>query len=78
MLDLSITVTVPKHNGLPNESIKLPAASDNSLDPAIYCNDNTKIQVKFYGSRLQQNKVTFTSKAIINFYIVYTEVKTWP
>ena len=52
MLDLSITVTVPKYNGLPNESIKLPAASDNSLDPAIYSNDNTKIQVKFYGSCL--------------------------
>ena len=47
MLDLSITVTMSKYSGLPNESIKLPAASDNSLDPAIYCNDNTKRKWNF-------------------------------
>ena len=33
---------------------------------------NTKLQLKFDWSCLKQDKVTFTPKAVLNFYIIYT------
>ena len=37
----------------------------------------TKIQVKFDGSCLKQEKVTFTHKQEVNIYIVY-KINLWP
>ena len=52
------------------ESIKLPATSDNSLTPLIGYLGN-KIRIKFTGSCLQQTKISYTHVAIVNIYIVY-------
>ena len=53
-----------------NESIKQPSASNNFLTPSLnYV--GTKIRVKFSGSCLKQDKVTYTHGKIVNIYIVY-------
>ena len=59
------------------ESIKLPTTSGNNLIPRLDYIDNLKIRVKFNGSCLKLKKATFTSKAILNFYIEY-KLKLWP
>ena len=60
---------------LSDESINPPAARNNSLAPALnYI--NTKSWVKFNGSCLKQEKVTFTYKKVVNIYIVY-EINVW-
>ena len=56
--------------GLSSESIKPPTTSNNSLAPAIN-NYGTKTRVKFSGSCLQQSKLTYTHKKIVNIYVVY-------
>ena len=57
-----------KSKGLSEQSIKPPTTSDNSLAPLIdYLND--KIQLKFKGSCLKQDKLTYTHKTMVN--IVY-------
>ena len=40
-------------------------------------NNYAKIQVKFHGSCLKEEKVTFNYKVIINLYIVY-KMNLWP
>ena len=56
--------------GLSNESIKPPSAPNNFLTPSLnYV--GTKIRVKFSGSCLKQDKVTYTHGKIVNIYIVY-------
>ena len=53
-----------------NENIKIPSAPNNFLTPSlIYL--GTKIRVKFSGSCLKQDKVTYTHGKIVNIYIVY-------
>ena len=53
-----------------NESIKPPFATNNFLTPSLnYV--GTKIRVKFSGSCLKQDKVTYTHGKIVNIYIVY-------
>ena len=59
-----------KSKGLPDETIKSPTASDNSLAPALSCY-NTKTRVKFDGSCLKQDKITCTHGTIVDIYIVY-------
>ena len=59
-----------KSKGLSDESIKPPTASDNSLSPLIDCLGN-KTRLKFNGSCLKQNKLTYTHRIIVNIYIVY-------
>ena len=50
-----------KSKGLSAESIKPPTTSDNSLNPIInYYNYN--IRLKFTGSCLKQQKITYTHK----------------
>ena len=44
--------------------------SDNSLAPALSDIDN-KAKIKFDGSCLKQDKITFTHEKIVNIYIVY-------
>ena len=52
------------------ESIKPPFAPNNFLTPSLnYV--GTKIRVKFSGSCLKQDKVTYTHGKIVNIYIVY-------
>ena len=70
-------VTLWKSKGFSNkESIKPPAASNDTLVPALnYI--ITELQVKFDGSCLKQDKTTFTHKEVVNICIVY-EIKLWP
>ena len=58
-----------------DEIIKPPTTSDNSLAPALNYFGN-KTRVKFDGSYLKQDKITFTHGKIVNTYIVY-EINLW-
>ena len=59
-----------KSKGLPNESINSSYASNNILNPLLtYV--GTKAIVKFNGSCLKQDKITYTHAKIVNVYIVY-------
>ena len=63
-----------KSKGLSDESVKPPAASDNSLTPfLIYC--GTKARELFGGDCLKQNKVTFNNGKIVNIYIVHEIIR---
>ena len=65
-----------KSKGLPNESIKIPSTSNNSLNPLLdYA--NTKIRVKFGGNCLKQDKATHDPRTIVNIYIVYEISKNY-
>ena len=59
-----------KSKGLSDKTIETPATSDNSLTPLTNYRGN-KIIVKFTGSCLQQSKVSYTHRTIVNIYIVY-------
>ena len=59
-----------KSKGLSTESIKTPTTSDNSLAPALSYY-GVKTRVKFTGSCLKKDKVTFNHKKVVNIYIVY-------
>ena len=52
------------------ETITPPTTSDNSLTPALSYY-STKTRVKFIGSCLEQNKITYIHKNVVNIYIVY-------
>ena len=53
-----------------DEGIKSPSAPNSILDPSLdYRGD--KIRVKFNGSCLKQDKITYAHKTIVNIYIVY-------
>ena len=53
--------------GLSNESIKPPSAPNNFLTPSLnYL--GTKTRVKFSGSCLKQDKVTYNHGNIVNIY----------
>ena len=53
-----------------NESIKTSSAPNNFLTPSLNYS-GTRIRVKFSGSCLKQDKVTYTHGKIVNIYIVY-------
>ena len=56
--------------GLSNESITPPSAANNFLTPSLnYL--GPKIRVKFSGSCLKQDAITYTHGKIVNIYIVY-------
>ena len=59
-----------KSKGLSNESITPPTTSNNSLTPALSYY-GTKIRLKFTGSCLKQDKITYTHGKTVNIYIVY-------
>ena len=59
-----------KSKGLPAESIKPPATSDNSLNLAVSYY-GTKTRVKFTGSRLKQPTISYTHGKVVKIYIVY-------
>ena len=52
------------------KALKPSAASNNVLAPVINYID-TKIRVKFDGTCLKQERLTFTYKKVVNSYIVY-------
>ena len=52
--------------GLSDESLKPPATSDNSLTPTISYYYASKIRVKFNRSCLNQDKVMFNHKKVVN------------
>ena len=59
--------------GLSNESIKPPSAPNYFLTPTLnYW--GLKTIMKFHGSCLKQDKVTYTHWKIVNIYIFY-EIK---
>ena len=59
-----------KSTGLSNESITPPSATNNFLSPSLnYL--GSKIRVRFSGSCLKQDKITYTHGKIVNIYIVY-------
>ena len=53
------------------ETIKNPATSDNSFSPKLTYIHNSKIVVKYEGSCLTQDKVSFTYRSVVNFFIDY-------
>ena len=53
-----------------HKSVKSSAISNNSLTPALNYID-VKTRVKFDGSCLKQENITFTYGNIVNIYIVY-------
>ena len=59
-----------KSKGLPNEAIKPPTTSENSLAPALsyYC---SKTRLKFTGSCLKQDKITYTHGKTVNVCVDY-------
>ena len=68
-IDSSCHISSWTSKGLSNESIKPPSAPDNFLTPSLnYL--GTKIRVKFSGSCLKQDKVTYTYGNIVHIYIV--------
>ena len=66
--------------GLSDETIKLPATSDNSLNPKV--SYGAKVRLEFRASCSKQDKSTFNHGKIVNIYIVYgldkMYVKTHP
>ena len=50
--------------------MKPPTTSDNSLTPALNYY-RTKTRVKFTGSCLKQQKISYTHGKVVNIYIVY-------
>ena len=53
-----------------NESIRAPTTSNNITNPSLnYV--GSKIRVKFKGSCLKQDKISFNHEKIVNIYIVY-------
>ena len=56
--------------GLSNEKISsITTPSYNQAPSLVY--DNVKIKLKFVGSLLKQDKITYNNGSIINIYIVY-------
>ena len=53
-----------------NGSITPPSAANNFLTPSLNYLGN-KIRIKFSGSCLKQDKITYTHGKIVNIYIVY-------
>ena len=59
-----------KSKGLSSESITPPSAPNSFLSPSLnYL--GTKIRVRFCGSCLKHDKITYTLGKIVNIYIVY-------
>ena len=68
--DSSYHISSWTSKGLSNESITPPSAANNFLTPSLnYL--GTKIRVKFNGSCLKQDKVTYTHRKKKNIYFVY-------
>ena len=63
-------VSLCKSKGLSDESITPPTTSDNIFTPALSYY-STKIRLKFTGSGLKQDKITYTHGKTVNIYTIY-------
>ena len=68
--------------GLSNEKIKPPITANYSLPLKLIWMNNSKIRVEFKGSCLEQDKVTFTPRNVVNLFTAYqldmvTRLKHW-
>ena len=70
MITITDYVSSWKSKGLSAESMKPPTTSDNSFTPALNYY-RTKTRVKFTGSCLKQQKISYTHGKVVNIYIVY-------
>ena len=59
-----------KSKGLSDEIINPIDTFDNNLAPTLSYTGN-KVKVKFDGSCLKQDKITFTHRKAVNVYIFY-------
>ena len=64
-----------KSKRLSDESIHTATTSANSLAPTLSYFSN-KTRVKFVGSCLKQDKITFSHGKIVNIYITY-KINLW-
>ena len=64
-----------KSKGLSDENITAPSAANNFLNPSLECL-GTKPRVRFSGSCLKQNGITYDHGKLVNIYIVYEINKT--
>ena len=64
-----------KSKGISEENIKPPKTINNILNPLLEY-DN-KLKLKFNGSCLRQDKITFIHGQIVNIYIVYDIIKIY-
>ena len=62
--------------GLWNEKIKPPITANHNLSPKLIWMNNSKIRVRFRGSCLKQDKITFTPRNVVHLFIVY-ESDVW-
>ena len=60
-----------KSKELSAETIKAPTTSDDSVAPTISYYYASKIRVKFTGKCLEQSKISYNHRNIVNIYIVY-------
>ena len=60
-----------KSKGLSSESFKAISTSDNSRHPTLNYY-GTKIRVKFTGDCLEQQKITYNHRKVVNIYIAYS------
>ena len=60
-----------KSKGLYNESFKAISITDKSLNPTLNYN-GTKTRVKFTGSCLQKQKITYQHGKVVNIYIAHS------
>ena len=65
------TIVAWKSKGLSDESIKPPTEPGNSPAPKLKLIHNSKIAVEFKGSYMKQEKVTFSYRKVVNFFIDY-------
>ena len=61
--------------GISDESIKPPATIKNILNPLLEYGNKSKL--KFDGSCLKQNKITYNHEKIVNLYIVFEIRKSY-
>ena len=52
-----------------NQKISSVSNSNGAVPKIVY--DNARIEVKFNGNLLKQNKVTYNHGSIVNIYVVY-------
>ena len=64
-----------KSKGLSDESINTPCTCNNSFSPGLSYVGN-KVRVKFDGSCIKQDEITFNNGTIMNIYIFY-EINVW-
>ena len=65
-----------KSKELSNEKIKPPITANSSLSPKLTRMNNSRIGLRYEGSCLKRAKVTFTTRNVVNSFIV-SELDKW-